>query len=124
MRNKIHDHFRRLKDKPGAVGGTDAHMKLQELPETPPEGADGGKSLELSRLSRRALEQVKAEFEESTWAAFWRVAVEGDSATDIAADLGVTKWAVYKASFATKSVQYIAAVVINKGNLDGNLVPG
>ena len=40
---------------------------------------------------------VKAEFEPTTWQAFWRAAVEGDAAANIAADLGVTKWAIYKA---------------------------
>ncbi len=96
-RNKIRDHFRRASGQPGASGGTDAHMNLQELPDSPPsEDSDKG-DVELSQLSRRALEQVKLEFEDKTWKAFWRVAVEGDSVTDIAADLGVTKWAIYKA---------------------------
>lgn len=95
-RNKVRDHARRLQNEPAASGGTDAQVQLQELPDEQPVPADN-RNVELSRLSQRALEIVKAEFEATTWQAFWRSVVEGDAATDIAQDLGVTKWAVYKA---------------------------
>ena len=35
--------------------------------------------------------------DDRTWKAFWRSAVEGDRPADVAADLGVSVWAVYKA---------------------------
>ncbi len=52
---------------------------------------------DLSGLYRRALELVRAEFEERTWEAFWRAAVEGQPPDLIARDLGVTPAAVRKA---------------------------
>jgi len=93
-RHKLLDHFRRRQNQPEAQGGTDAHRRLQqvaeqELPDDSPE--------DLSGLYHRGLELVRSEFEEKTWQAFWRVAVDGQSPALIAADLGVTPAAVRKA---------------------------
>jgi RNA polymerase sigma-70 factor (ECF subfamily) len=48
-------------------------------------------------LSRRAVELVRAEFEPCTWEAWWKTAVEGRQAADVAADMGMSLAAVYKA---------------------------
>lgn len=96
-RNKIRDHFRNLKGTAQASGGTVALDKIQQLPETPPVTSSESGSIEISNLRRRAMELVRGDFEEQTWQAFWRAAVEGDSPADVAADLGVSVWAVYKA---------------------------
>jgi RNA polymerase sigma-70 factor (ECF subfamily) len=93
-RHKLLDHFRRRQNQPEAQGGTDAHRRLQqvaeqELPDDSPE--------DLSSLYHRGLELVRGEFEEKTWQAFWRVAVDGQPPAVIAADLGVTPAAVRKA---------------------------
>ena len=50
-------------------------------------GVAGGKGLEL----------VRAEFENRTWDAFWRTAVDGRPAADVADELGMSVPAVYKA---------------------------
>lgn len=93
-RNKLLDHYRRRGKTPEAQGGTDAYRQLQELAEQPwPE--DTGD--DLNGIYHRALELVKAEFEERTWEAFWRAAVDGQPPDLIAADLGVTPAAVRKA---------------------------
>jgi RNA polymerase sigma-70 factor (ECF subfamily) len=52
--------------------------------------ADTGFNLVLLR----ALEQIRGEFQERTWRAFWGVVVEGRAAADVAADLGMTPGAV------------------------------
>jgi RNA polymerase sigma-70 factor (ECF subfamily) len=52
---------------------------------------------ERAELLRRALEMLQHEVEERTYQAFWRAAVEGHAAADIAADLGLTVNAVYLA---------------------------
>jgi RNA polymerase sigma-70 factor (ECF subfamily) len=93
-RNKLLDHFRHRESQPEARGGTDAHRNLQQIAESelPDETEE-----ELGGLYQRALELVRSEFEERTWNAFWRVAVEGQNVSDIAADLGVTPAAVRKA---------------------------
>ena len=38
---------------------------------------------------------IRGEFQESTWQAFWRTAVEGQSPKQVAEDLGLTVGAVY-----------------------------
>ena len=96
-RNKIRDHYRRLKRQAQAAGGTDALNHIQQLPETPPSTTSESGVIELSGIHRRALELVRNDFEERTWQAFWRAAVEGDTPADVAADLGISVWAVYKA---------------------------
>ncbi len=93
-RNKLLDHFRRRAGQPEAQGGTDAQRQMleiagQELPEDSEE--------DLGSLYRRALELVRSEFEDRTWQAFWRCAVDGQSPAEIAEDLGVSAAAVRKA---------------------------
>jgi len=48
---------------------------------------------------RRALELLREEFEERTWQAFWRMAVLGQTAAEIARDLGMTKHTVRQAKY-------------------------
>ena len=40
-------------------------------------------------------DQIKEQFNESTWLAFWRTAVEGKKPADVASDLGMSVGAVY-----------------------------
>jgi len=96
-RNKIRDHFRHLKGKAQAAGGTAGLEQIHQLPAQPPAATSDSGRLEMSGLRRRALELVRTDFAEKTWQAFWRAAVEGDAPADVAADLGVSVWTVYKA---------------------------
>jgi RNA polymerase sigma-70 factor (ECF subfamily) len=95
-RNMILQHFRRSGRHPKAAGGTDAQLRLQEVEvgTTGDSGVDENPAEELDGLRRRALELVRAEFEERTWQAFWLTVVEGRSPVDIAADMGVSPAAV------------------------------
>jgi RNA polymerase sigma-70 factor (ECF subfamily) len=93
-RNKVNDHFRRRRREPVAVGGSEARALLTQLPEAaeseeerPACGAEG-------ELIRRALEMIRGEFEARTWQAFWRTAVDGRCAADVAAELGMSPGAV------------------------------
>ena len=117
-RSKISDHFRRNASSPQAQGGTRAQQRIQEIPQPEQRSADAepeGDSpffrsaknatvpadfdlIEAQRvLSRRAAELVRAEFEPKTWQAWWKTAVEGRPAADVADELGMTPAAVYKA---------------------------
>jgi len=91
-RNKIADHFRRWSKSPSGGGGTGALNMIEQLPDERPETA-----ADVADLHLRALEGLQCQFNETTWTAFWRVTVEGDAAKDVAEDLGITVWAVYKA---------------------------
>jgi RNA polymerase sigma-70 factor (ECF subfamily) len=48
-------------------------------------------------VARRALELMRAEFEPRTWQACWETAANGRQADEVAAELGMTRDAVYKA---------------------------
>ncbi len=97
-KNKARDHFRRMAAQPGAVGGTDAYRRLQQIPEES-ESTNGSlvEPAGLGALRRRALQLIEAEFEPRSWQAFWRATVEGQAPADIARDLGMSVPAVYKA---------------------------
>jgi RNA polymerase sigma-70 factor (ECF subfamily) len=90
-RNKINDHFRRVRQQGQAVGGTTAQQQLAELIDyQPDETSDQEDRHELSALLHRGLSVVQAEFEPRTWQAFWRVAVAGETTANVAADLDIT----------------------------------
>jgi RNA polymerase sigma-70 factor (ECF subfamily) len=90
-RHKIGDHLRRQERSPRAVGGSEAQLRFSEIPD---QISAQDQATDLDALVHRALDLVRAEFEERTWRAFWRVAVEGHTPREVAVDLGVTPDAV------------------------------
>ena len=93
--NRVREYFRHRKDAPVASGGTEAHLRLQEVAvEEPADPSDAGST---DSLLHRGLELVRGDFEERTWQAFWRCTVEGYAAADVAADLGMSADGVYQA---------------------------
>jgi RNA polymerase sigma-70 factor (ECF subfamily) len=83
-RHKLQDHFRR--GPGGAEGGTEALIRLREMPEPDLSESDN----EVTGLYRRALELVQTQFEDRTWQAFWKVAMENRGPAEVAAELGLT----------------------------------
>ncbi len=96
-RNKIHDHFRQLAKTPDAKGGTDFHAAMQRVPDAVDDERTTITPSDRIGVLHRALELIGNEFEQRTWQAFWRTAVEEQLPADVAADLGVSVQAVYKA---------------------------
>lgn len=99
--NKLRDFFRRQRQQPQAAGGTTFQQHLQEIPLSA-DGEDDVKAPspstdESGGIMGRALELIRSEFAERTWQAFRRVAIEGHSPADVAADLGMSAGAVYVA---------------------------
>jgi RNA polymerase sigma-70 factor (ECF subfamily) len=94
-RNKVLDHFRRHSHEAAGAGGSQAAMQWAELPapEMVPE-TDPAEAESLRRLLRRGLDLIRSEFEERTWQAFWRTAVEGRAPRDVAVELSMTSGAV------------------------------
>lgn len=92
-RNRIHDYFRRLRDREQATGGSTAlqwlHTQATDVPEEPPESPG-----ELTAVMHRALEYVRSEFQAQTWEAFWSTTALGRSTADVADQLGVTPAAI------------------------------
>jgi RNA polymerase sigma-70 factor, ECF subfamily len=94
-RNKIRDHFRACAGRPDAQGGTDAQLRLQQLPNAAPSGPAGERL--KSKLARHAVSLMQTDFEELTWQAFWLTAVELHQPKDVAEQLHMSVTAVYKA---------------------------
>jgi len=93
--NCLRDHWRRGKNLPRAAGESGFEGILSQL-------ADPGS--ELSRIwdldhdrhvARQLLHVLRGEFEPRTWNAFQRTALEGASASDVAAELGLSTNAVF-----------------------------
>lgn len=102
-RNKISDHFRRLSAEPAGVGGTDANDRLQQLPASAPDSSAGDSSVGQSLVVKQALQILASEFEPRTWQAFWRMAIDGRPAPEVAAELGMTPKAVRQAKYRVLS---------------------
>jgi RNA polymerase sigma-70 factor (ECF subfamily) len=96
-RNLLLAHARQAAKQPRAAGGTDAALRLREVAEPEPPADDEDPSAEVNELYRQALEQVRGEFEERTWQAFVRTAVDGRNATETAAELGLSSASVRQA---------------------------
>jgi RNA polymerase sigma-70 factor (ECF subfamily) len=92
--NKLRDHFRKLAHEARGAGGSSALERLSQFPE-PQLREDNGTAEEGERsLFVRALELIRADFEERTWRAFWQTVVDGRTPRDVAADLSMSPGAV------------------------------
>lgn len=111
--NKINDHFRKQRQEPRGVGGSEALERMAQLPDparadqpssgTSSASAAGSSAAEEDasaeavierQLFQRGLELIRSEFEPRTWQAFWRTAVDGRSAPEVAAELSMSPGAV------------------------------
>jgi RNA polymerase sigma-70 factor (ECF subfamily) len=95
-RNQVLLHFRRGRGRARAAGGSEAGRHLRDVPD-PLAGVEEEEAAEVSRLYRRALEQVRNEFGERTWRAFWRAVVDGRAPAELEQELGMTAAAVRQA---------------------------
>jgi RNA polymerase sigma-70 factor (ECF subfamily) len=95
-RNAVLAHLRKGAGKPRAEGGSEAQHRLQEMA-APLESSQEEEAADVDGLYRRAVEQVRGEFEAATWQAFWLTVVEERSTAAVAAETGVTAAAVRQA---------------------------
>jgi RNA polymerase sigma-70 factor (ECF subfamily) len=96
-RNKVRDHFRSHEQRVQATGGTAAQVMIQQVPDEEPLESSSIVGTPQDPIYQRGLELVKSEFEDKTWKAFWRFAVDGVKAVDVASELGMSAGAVRKA---------------------------
>src|SRR5205823_14096001 len=88
-------HFRKLGREAHGVGGSSARERLAQLPGPPPVEDDRvGDDAGERGLLARVLDLIRGEFEERTWAAFWRTVVDGRASKDVAAELAMSPGAV------------------------------
>jgi RNA polymerase sigma-70 factor (ECF subfamily) len=98
-RNKIYNFLSAQRNRPRGTGDTDAHERLDATPARD-DGAGPDAEWEKEyqrRLSARAMEKVKDEFQPATWQAFWQTAVEGKAAAEVGLVLKMSPGAVYVA---------------------------
>ncbi len=96
-RHRAIDFFRRRQGRPDAEGGTRNYRQLLELAESSAESSLAPLVEKDGSFSRRVLDLVRVEFENRTWEAFRRVVIDGQTPADVAADMGLSVMAVYKA---------------------------
>ena len=85
-------------DRPRGTGDTDAHERLDATAARDTDGPEADWEREYQRrLSGRAMELVKDEFQPATWQAFWETAVDGRPAAEVGAGLKMSPGAVYVA---------------------------
>jgi RNA polymerase sigma-70 factor (ECF subfamily) len=96
VRNRLFRLRARLAQPGRGSGDSAAQEQLQQVP-----SADNDSALWDEEYRRRqfvwAAERVRPQVQESTWLAFWRTAVDGESGQDVAASLGLSVAAVYLA---------------------------
>ena len=92
-RNKLIDFVNKQRRQPRGTGQTIVHRLLEEHPS--PEEQQQWDQQEQQRLFDWAAEQVRSEFSEKTWRAFWRTAVENEAAKTVAENVGISVGAVY-----------------------------
>lgn len=96
-RNKIRNYLSARRGRPVAQGGTNAQERFLQVPEIPDPSQSNDPREVRGLVVPVGLDLVRAEFENRTWEAFQRAVVEEQSPAQIAADLGMSIQAVYKA---------------------------
>ena len=96
-RNKIYNFLSSQKRRPRATGDTTSQERLESFAD-PSNEAEADWELEYQRrLSAKAMDRVKHEFQPATWEAFLGTAVEGRPAQEVGETLKMTSGAVYVA---------------------------
>lgn len=94
-RNALHKYWAAQQRELQATGGTAMQALLEEQADEAESDAAAWEQEHQRHLFRWVAERVRVDFRDSTWQAFWQIAVEGKSARDVAESLGMSVGAVY-----------------------------
>jgi RNA polymerase sigma-70 factor (ECF subfamily) len=94
--HKLYDFLARRRRECRGSGDSNGQLLLEQLPAREEDAAAWDEEY-ARRLFAWAADQVRGSFHETTWNAFWRTAVEGQSGKEVAEALGMTVAAVYLA---------------------------
>ncbi|MBM83614.1 MAG: hypothetical protein CMJ78_23900 [Planctomycetaceae bacterium] len=99
VRSKVADHFRRRRKQPVGRGGTDAQLYMDNIADPledddPQEAEDDHK-----QIVQRAMELIRPDYSERNWQSFWQVAVEGETAVEVAERLEIDPQVVRQANY-------------------------
>lgn len=95
-RTRIVDFHRRQAKSPLAQGGSTANELLRETPDLADSISLDIFESDRKQILRRALDVIRHDFDEPTWKAFWKTAIDGQDATAVSQELGVTSNAIRK----------------------------
>jgi RNA polymerase sigma factor (sigma-70 family) len=96
-RNKVYNFLSAGRNRPKGGGDPDNTERLESIADPRDEAEESFELEYRRRLSGKAMERVKNEFQKNTWTAFWETAVEGKNAADVGKALKMTPGAVYVA---------------------------
>lgn len=77
--------------------GTNAGANLEQVPDPRESLSDFFEREFRQQLLVQSAEHIRGEFRESTWQAFWKTCVEGQSIPEVAKELGISVGSVYVA---------------------------
>ena len=97
VQNRLRNFYKSRASHPGGTGGTRAYLRLNREVGEATHGEELWEREYERRLFRHASEQVRRDFNETTWQAFWQTAMEGQPAAEAAKQLGMSRAAVYLA---------------------------
>lgn len=93
--NVLRDFWRAQRIRPLATGNSDVQQVLDQLADPESDLSQLWDQEHDQHVTRRLLEIIRPRFEANTWKAFQRVALDGVSPDDTAAELGITVNAVF-----------------------------
>jgi len=96
-KNRLLKFVAKSRGESRGAGGTEAQIKLESQPDGRGAVANGWEQEYRQELLTWGAEQIRGEFQPSTWQAFWRTCVEGEPVAKVATELGTSAGNVYVA---------------------------
>ena len=94
-RNLVVNFLIKQSRHPRGSGDSDFRRGLESLPAPAGDESALFDVEERRQIFRWAADRIRPEFREANWQAFWRTAVEGQSAIEVARELGISPGLVY-----------------------------
>jgi RNA polymerase sigma factor (sigma-70 family) len=95
VRSKFHNFVAQQQRQPELAGNTTLQFKIDREAASPEES--DWEAEYHRRIFHWAAERIRSEFQESTWQAFWRTAIDERDGKEVAESLGLSVGAVYAA---------------------------
>ena len=94
-RNLVVNFLIKQSRHPRGSGDSDFRRGLESLPAPAGDESELFDVEERRQIFRWAADRIRPEFREANWQAFWRTAVEGQGAIEVARELGISPGLVY-----------------------------
>ena len=95
MVNRLRSFWKTRERQLRGQGGTDIQVRLAQLDDPTSEMSQHWNQQHDLHVAQQLLRQVESDFTVQTWAAFTRVAIDGQRADAVAAELGISTNAVF-----------------------------